>query len=62
MMVAAVTQYLILDSTILGKSLDLLRITLRGNETLSAQCLKNGRAQRSRNIVTRSDVGVRTNR
>ena len=35
---------------------------LRGNETLSAQCLENGRAQRSRNIVTRSDVGVRTNR
>ena len=31
---------------------------LRGNEPLSAQCLKNGRAQRSRNIVPRSDVGV----
>jgi cation diffusion facilitator CzcD-associated flavoprotein CzcO len=36
--------------------------SLRGNETLWAQCLKNGRAQRSRNTVTRSDVGVRTNR
>ena len=35
---------------------------LRGAEPLSAECLKNGRAQRGRNIVTRSDVGVRTNR